>query len=66
MYISVPTFIVYYILGFVSCFAFIVVFSIRLNKKSAEEEAKKKATETIEWLKYLRDLKDNNDDKDEE
>ena len=64
--ISIPASIIYFILGFITCFAFIVVFSIRLNEKSAEEEAKKKATETIEWLKYLRDLKDKNDDKDDE
>lgn len=64
--ISIPASIIYFILGFITCFAFIVVFSIRLIKKTAEEEVKKKATETIEWLKYLRDLKDENDDKDEE
>lgn len=64
--ISIPASIIYFILGFITCFAFIVVFSIRIIKKTAEEEAKRKATETMEWLKYLRDLNEKNDDKDEE
>ena len=62
MYISVPTFIVYYILGFVSCFVLLIVISKRMAKKEMEN----KKNETIEFLKYLESLKDKTDDKDEE
>ena len=62
MYISVPTFIVYYILGFVSCFVLLIVISKRMAKKEVEN----KKNETIEFLKYLESLKDKTDDKDEE
>ena len=61
MYISVPTFIVYYILGFVSCFVLLIVISKRMAKKEVEN----KKNETIEFLKYLESLKDKTDDKDE-
>ena len=61
MYISVPTFIVYYILGFVSCFVLLIVISKRMAKKEMEN----KKNETIEFLKYLESLKDKTDDKDE-
>ena len=62
MYISVPTFIVYYILGFVSCFVLLIVVSKRMAKKEMEN----KKNETMEFLKYLESLKDKTDDKDEE
>ena len=62
MYISVPTFIVYYILGFVSCFVLLIVISKRMAKKEMEN----KKNETMEFLKYLESLKDKTDDKDEE
>lgn len=61
MYISVPTFIVYYILGFVSCFVLLIVISKRMAKKEMEN----KKNETMEFLKYLESLKDKTDDKDE-
>lgn len=62
MYISVPTFIVYYILGFVSCFVLLIVISKRMAKKEMEN----KKNETMEFLKYLESLKDKTDDKDKE
>lgn len=62
MYISVPTFIVYYILGFVSCFILLIVISKRMAKKEMEN----KKNETMEFLKYLESLKDKTDDKDKE
>ena len=62
MYISVPTFIVYYILGFVSCFVLLIVIS----KIMARKEMENKKNETMEFLKYLESLKDKTDDKDEE
>lgn len=62
MYISVPTFIVYYILGFISCFVLLIVISKRMAKKEMEN----KKNETIEFLKYLESLKDKTDDKDKE
>lgn len=62
MYISVPTFIVYYILGFVSCFVLLIVISKRMAKKEMEN----KKNETMEFLKYLESLKDKTNDKDEE
>lgn len=62
MYISVPTFIVYYILGFVSCFILLIVIS----KRMAEKEIENKKNETMEFLKYLESLKDKTDDKDKE
>lgn len=61
MYISVPTFIVYYILGFVSCFVLLIVISKRMAKKEMEN----KKNETMEFLKYLESLKDKTNDKDE-
>lgn len=61
MYISVPISIVYYILGFVSCFVLLIVISKRIAKKEMET----KKNETMELLKYFESLKDN-DDKDEE
>ena len=61
MYVSIPTFIVYYILGFVSCFVLLIVISKRMAKKEVEN----KKNETIEFLKYLESLKDKTDDKDE-
>ena len=60
MYISVPTFIVYYILGFVSCFVLLIVISKRMAKKEMEN----KKNETMEFLKYLESLKYKTDDKD--
>lgn len=62
MYISVPTFIVYYILGFISCLVLLIVISKRMAKKEMEN----KKNETMEFLKYLESLKDKTDDKDEE
>lgn len=62
MYVSVPTFIIYYILGFVSCFVLLIVISKRMAKKEMEN----KKNETMEFLKYLESLKDKTDDKDEE
>ena len=62
MYVSIPTFIVYYILGFVSCFVLLIVISKRMAKKEMEN----KKNETMEFLKYLESLKDKTDDKDEE
>lgn len=62
MYISVPTFIVYYILGFISCFVLLIVISKRMAKKEMEN----KKNETMEFLKYLESLKDKTDDKDKE
>lgn len=62
MYISVPIFIVYYILGFVSCFVLLIVISKRMAKKEMEN----KKNETMEFLKYLESLKDKTNDKDDE
>ena len=62
MYVSVPTFIIYYILGFISCFVLLIVISKRMAKKEMEN----KKNETMEFLKYLETLKDKTDDKDEE
>lgn len=62
MYISVPTFIVYYILGFISCLVLLIVISKRMAKKEMEN----KKNETMEFLKYLESLKDKTDDKDKE
>lgn len=61
MYVSIPISIVYYILGFVSCFVLLIVISKRIAKKEMET----KKNETMELLKYFESLKDN-DDKDEE
>ena len=62
--ISIPASIIYFILGFITCFAVIVVFSTQMAKKNAEEEAKHRVNETMEWLKYLEALKDEEKDKD--
>lgn len=61
MYVSIPISIVYYILGFVSCFVLLIVISKRIAKKEMET----KKNETMELLKYFESLKDN-DNKDDE